>query len=105
MVAEVVDEEHRVEAGALLYTAAPFGLFLATGVNALVAGNLMTESPETSWRFVLLFGLLPAAAALLVRLYVKEPDRWVDTRARRRPRRASGNCSVRSSGRGPAAPC
>ena len=77
MVAEVVDEEHRVEAGALLYTAAPFGLFLATGVNALVAGNLMIENPETSWRFVLLFGLLPAAVAFLVRLFIKEPDRWV----------------------------
>ncbi|MEO8445690.1 MAG: MFS transporter [Gammaproteobacteria bacterium] len=79
MVAEVVDEEYRVEAGALLYTAAPFGLFLATGVNALVAGNLMTGSPESSWRFVLLFGLLPAAAAFLVRMFVKEPDRWVAT--------------------------
>ena len=79
MVAEVVDEEYRVEAGALLYTAAPFGLFLATGVNALVAGSLMTESPETSWRFVLLFGLLPAAVAFLVRLFIKEPDRWVAT--------------------------
>ena len=77
MVAEVVDEEHRVEAGALLYTAAPFGLFLATGVNALVAGNLMIENPETSWRFVLLFGLLPAGVAFLVRLFIKEPDRWV----------------------------
>lgn len=79
MVAEVVDEEYRVEAGALLYTAAPFGLFLATGVNALVAGNLMIDNPETSWRFILLFGLLPAAIALLVRLFVKEPDRWVAT--------------------------
>ncbi len=87
MVAEVVDDEHRVEAGALLYTAAPFGLFLATGVNALVAGNLMTESPETSWRFVLLFGLLPAAAALVVRLYVKEPDRWVSTAKAQAPPR------------------
>ena len=66
-----------MEAGALLYTAAPFGLFLATGVNALVAGNLLTDSPETSWRFVLLFGLLPAGAALVVRLFVKEPERWV----------------------------
>lgn len=79
MVAEVVDEEHRVEAGALLYTAAPFGLFLATGVNALVAGNLMIESPETSWRFVLLFGLLPAAVAFFVRLFIKEPERWLTT--------------------------
>lgn len=87
MVAEVVDEEYRVEAGALLYTAAPFGLFLATGVNALVAGNLMTGNPETSWRFVLLFGLLPAGVAFLVRLFVKEPDRWVATaRSGARPR-------------------
>jgi MFS family permease len=87
MVAEVVDEEHRVEAGALLYTAAPFGLFLATGVNALVAGNLMTESPETSWRFVLLFGLLPAGVAFLVRLFVKEPERWVATMREQPPPR------------------
>ena len=77
MVAEVVDEEHRVEAGALLYTAAPIGLFLATGVNAVIAGNLMIENPETSWRFVLLFGLLPAGVAFFVRLFIKEPDRWV----------------------------
>lgn len=77
MVAEVVDDEHRVEAGALLYTAAPFGLFLATGINALVAGNIMSADPETSWRFVLLFGLLPASVAFFVRLFIKEPERWV----------------------------
>jgi MFS family permease len=77
MVAEVVDEEHRVEAGALLYTAAPFGLFLATGVNSLVAGNLMMADPETSWRYVLLSGLLPAGVAFVVRWFVKEPERWV----------------------------
>jgi MFS family permease len=87
MVAEVVDEEYRVEAGALLYTAAPLGLFLATGVNALVAGNLMIDSPETSWRFVLLFGLLPAAVAFFVRLYIKEPERWLANAGREvRPR-------------------
>ena len=34
MVAEVVPEEKRVEAGALLYTTAPFGLFLRDFVNA-----------------------------------------------------------------------
>ena len=38
MVAEVVPEKRRVEAGALLYTAAPMGLFLATFVNFGVAG-------------------------------------------------------------------
>jgi MFS family permease len=41
MVAEVVPENKRVEAGALLYTSAPFGLFLATFVNLQVAGVWM----------------------------------------------------------------
>jgi MFS family permease len=76
MVAETVPEEKRVEAGALLYTAAPMGLFLATFVNLQVAGNWLVESPEVSWRYVFLFGLLPAAAAFVVRLFVEEPERW-----------------------------
>jgi MFS family permease len=76
MVAETVPEEKRVEAGALLYTAAPMGLFLATFVNLQVAGNWFADSPEVSWRYVFLFGLLPAAAAFVVRLFIKEPERW-----------------------------
>ncbi len=76
MVAEVVPEKRRVEAGALLYTAAPMGLFLATYVNFWVAGDWMKDSPETSWRYVFLFGLIPAAVAFVVRLFLKEPERW-----------------------------
>ncbi|MFO1393487.1 MAG: MFS transporter [Steroidobacteraceae bacterium] len=76
MVAEVVPEEQRVEAGALLYTAAPLGLFLATFVNHQVAAVWMAESPETSWRVVFLFGLIPAALAFMVRSFVREPERW-----------------------------
>ena len=76
MVAETVPEGKRVEAGALLYTAAPMGLFLATFVNLQVAGHWFADSPEVSWRYVFLFGLLPAAAAFMVRLFVKEPERW-----------------------------
>lgn len=76
MVAETVPEEKRVEAGALLYTAAPMGLFLATFVNLQVAGNWFAEAPEVSWRYVFLFGLVPAAAAFVVRLFVEEPERW-----------------------------
>lgn len=82
MVAEVVPEEKRVEAGALLYTAAPLGLFLATFVNHQVAGVWLVESPETSWRIVFLFGLIPAALAFLVRLFVHEPERWAQLRER-----------------------
>ena len=76
MVAEVVPERRRVEAGALLYTSAPFGLFLATFVNFQIAGVVFKGSPETSWRWVFLFGLIPAAVAFIVRLFVREPDRW-----------------------------
>jgi MFS family permease len=76
MVAEVVPERRRVEAGALLYTSAPAGLFLATFANFQIAGVLFKGSPETSWRYVFLCGLIPAAVAFVVRLFVKEPDRW-----------------------------
>jgi MFS family permease len=87
MVAEAVPEDKRVEAGALLYTSAPMGLFLATYVNMEVAGNWFKDSPETSWRYVFLFGLLPAAAAFLVRLFVREPERWQQVAANSKPPR------------------
>jgi MFS family permease len=86
MVAETVPEEKRVEAGALLYTAAPMGLFLATFVNLQVAGNWFADSPEVSWRYVFLFGLLPAGAAFIVRLFVKVPERWQKLKGRSEPR-------------------
>jgi MFS family permease len=75
MVAEVVPEHRRVEAGALLYTASPMGLFLATFVTFQVTGVYFTD-PAVSWRYVFLFGLIPAGVAFLVRLFVKEPERW-----------------------------
>ena len=87
MVAEVVPEDSRVEAGALLYTSAPFGLFLATGVNAWIAGGWFADHPADSWRYVLLFGLLPAAVAFVVRLFVHEPERWTAAAAGASPAR------------------
>lgn len=76
MVAETVPEEKRVEAGALLYTAAPFGLFLATFVDHQVTGVWFSAEPEKSWRYVFLFGLIPAGVAFVVRLFIEEPERW-----------------------------
>lgn len=87
MVAEVVPEDKRVEAGALLYTSAPFGLFLAAFVNAEVAGNWFASDPSTSWRYVLLFGLVPAAVAFVVRAFVHEPERWAAATANAPPAR------------------
>lgn len=85
MVAEVVPERRRVEAGALLYTSAPFGIYLASFVNFRIAGVWWKSQPELSWRYVFLAGLLPAAVALLVRLFVREPERWRKTAAQHRP--------------------
>jgi MFS family permease len=76
MVAEVVPEKRRIEAGALLYTSAPMGLFLATFLNFQIAGKLFRGQPEVSWRYVFLCGLLPAAVALTLRFFVHEPERW-----------------------------
>jgi MFS family permease len=87
MVAEVVPEKRRVEAGALLYTSAPLGLFLATQVTWLVQGVILPGSPETSWRFVFLTGLVPAAVALAVRWFVEEPERWAAVAGRAAPPR------------------
>jgi MFS family permease len=76
MVAEVVPEHRRVEAGALLYTAAPLGLLLAGQVTWLVQGYALPGDPEWSWRVVFLCGLFPAAIAIAVRWFVEEPARW-----------------------------
>ncbi len=85
MVAEVVPEKRRVEAGALLYTAAPLGLFLATFVTFQISHEWLGDSPSTSWRYVFLCGLIPAAVAFLVRLFIKEPERWAAIAARTKP--------------------
>ncbi len=87
MVAEVVPEDQRVEAGALLYTSAPLGLFLAMFVNAEVAGDWFAHDPAMSWRYVLLFGLIPAGIAFIVRAFVREPERWATATANAAPAR------------------
>jgi len=86
MVAEVVPERRRVEAGALLYTSAPLGLFLATEVTWWVQGVALRGSPETAWRWVFLAGLLPAVAAFVIRLVVREPERWAQVAGTAPPR-------------------
>src|SRR5436309_13334124 len=76
MVAEVVPEKRRVEAGALLYTSAPAGLFLATYLGYLIQGHAFQSAPQGGGRYVLLCGLIPAAVAFAVRVLVNEPEPW-----------------------------
>lgn len=76
LVAESLPFEKRVMGGALLYTSAPAGLFLATFVNDLFTRKLsmIAADPNLSWRAVFLTGLVPAVVAVLIRLRVHEPE-------------------------------
>ncbi len=88
LVAETVPEEKRVTAGALLYSSAPIGLFLATFVNDLFTRQLEVVAnhpawPSLGWRVVFLTGLIPAGVAVLVRLGVHESATWAAVRPER----------------------
>jgi MFS family permease len=78
LVAESLPRERRVVGGALLYTSASFGLALATWVNDLFTRTIRAVAldPGLSWRVVFLTGLVPAVAAIIIRLKVKEPETW-----------------------------
>jgi MFS family permease len=82
LVAEVVPERRRVAAGALLYTSAPLGIFLASLVNDLFTKRIdaLAAYPDLGWRLVFLSGLVPAAFALWIRRRVREPELWTQTR-------------------------
>jgi MFS family permease len=76
LVAEVWPDQLRARAGAMLQSAAAFGYFFAA---------LITRAVDVaSWRYVYLVGAVPAFFVLFIRLMVKEPERWVEVRDRRR---------------------
>jgi MFS family permease len=81
LVAENMPEHRRVAASVTLYTSAPAGLFLATLVNFVVAGLILPQRPDISWRVVFAFGLLPAVVAIGVRLLLNEPEKWEENNA------------------------
>ena len=76
LVAEVWPDQLRAKAGAMLQSAAAFGYFFAA---------LITRAVDVaSWRYVYLVGAVPAFFVLFIRLLVKEPERWIEVRDRRR---------------------
>lgn len=83
LVAESLPFSRRVMGGALLYTSAPAGLFLATFVNDLFTRRLssIASDPNIAWRAVFLTGLVPAAFAVLIRLQVHEPEAFKEPQA------------------------
>lgn len=76
LVAETWPEEKRAKAAGILQSAWAAGFFLAATLNLLLKDTY-------GWRGLFLVGVLPALAALFVRWWVKEPERW--TRAHDQP--------------------
>ncbi|MGH7206847.1 MAG: MFS transporter [Nitrospiraceae bacterium] len=74
IVAEVWPEEKRAKAAGMLQSAWAAGFFLAAAINLILRGY--------SWRVLFLVGILPAIVALMVRLWLKEPERWVNAHRR-----------------------
>jgi len=72
LVAEVWPESLRVRAAGLLQSAWGAGYFLAAAIYLGLSGQ--------TWRVMFFVGLVPALVALLARLKLREPERWVEAR-------------------------
>jgi MFS family permease len=76
LVAEVWPEDKRIRAAGVLQSAWAVGFFVAAVVNLLMS--------ECGWRPIFLVGIAPALVALVVRLWVREPERWLKAHQRER---------------------
>jgi MFS family permease len=71
LVAEVWPEGKRSKAAGLLQSAWAAGFLLAAVISLLLRNH--------GWRPLFVVGVAPAVVAILVRLWVKEPDRWIES--------------------------
>jgi len=73
LVAEVWPESLRVKGAGVLQSAWGAGYFLAAGLYLLLSAQ--------GWRVMFFIGIVPALVALLVRLKVREPEKWTKAKA------------------------
>ncbi len=84
LIAEVMPDRARPHALGLLQALSAIGNCTAAGLFILLGWMVKNDSlnitffghPVSPWRVMFLFGLAPAALALLVRRRLKEPERW-----------------------------
>lgn len=73
LVAETWPEKHRARAMQIMQMAFAFG-FLVAALDNLLLGRF-------GWRWVLGMGAVPGIITIVIRRFVKEPERWVKVRA------------------------
>lgn len=73
LIAETWPTRLRARALQIMQMAFAFGYFIAALIN-LVVGPI-------GWRWVFVAGALPAVLTLIIRRYIREPERWVAVRA------------------------
>lgn len=75
LVAEVFPAHARATALGIMQASSAVGNILAGVIN-------LTVAPQWGWRWVFAVGILPALLVFVIRLFVKEPDRWQKAKER-----------------------
>jgi len=79
LLGEVIQARHRGKALGLMQAGWAIGWGAAALCNAIVFSLL---PPETAWRALFMVGILPALLVFFIRRYVKEPEIYVQSKAR-----------------------
>ncbi len=83
LVAETFPDHARATGLGIMQASSAIGNMLAGLVN-LTIGSLAVANPvpgHEPWRYVFYVGIVPALLTVIVRLWVKEPDKWHEARA------------------------
>jgi len=97
LVMETWPEKNRPLLAGLIGSSANVGFLLGSEICRTVTGIadvqgswlqhiIQIEGPDQVWRWVLLVGITPAFIAILIRLFVKEPPRWVKSQEEKKER-------------------
>lgn len=80
MVAEVMPQRSRPWMSSIFHGSSVLGTLLATAAGAFIVGN--EALGQDAWRWGFAIGVLPAVLSLWVRWQLREPQTWIDARAR-----------------------
>lgn len=84
LVAEVFPQHARAAALGIMQAASAVGNVMAGAIAYVVAvtgGNIAVEGGIAGWRILFFVGLAPALLVFVIRLFVKEPEKWHQAKA------------------------